>query len=324
MSTTVPRVLDDGANQYAYGPDGLPLEQVDAKGNAQFFVTDQLGSTRALLDDKGAVAATYSYDAYGRTTKHTGTATTAFQFASGWQDAESGFYYLINRYYDPATAQFVSVDPAVSLTAIAYNYALADPLALVDPLGLFSWGKALAVTALVIGAVGLGVVTAGVGDVALGSIVGVGGGFEAIGLGSLEVGTALDVAGVAVGAGATAIDCSKKVDATCAADGASLAFGVGGLGADLREDFGRREPERDGGDLFGIVGLAQPEVLETGSEGSGGPGGRMPFCDSPSPSNLQPAAGNLQPAEGSQNAAGGLQPSVPEIGCNRWVWRGRP
>ena len=112
VSTSVPRVLDDGANQYVYGPDGLPLEQVDAKGNAQFFMTDQLGSTRALLDGKGAVAATYAYDAYGRTTKHTGAATTALQFASGWLDAESGFYYLINRYYDPTTAQFLSVDPA--------------------------------------------------------------------------------------------------------------------------------------------------------------------------------------------------------------------
>jgi hypothetical protein len=44
--------------------------------------------------------------------------------------------YLINRYYDPATGQFVSVDPMVNETNQPYAYAGDDPVNGVDPMGL--------------------------------------------------------------------------------------------------------------------------------------------------------------------------------------------
>jgi len=42
----------------------------------------------------------------------------------------------IARYYDPATAQFLTVDPKVATTLSPYGYAKGDPLNLGDPLGL--------------------------------------------------------------------------------------------------------------------------------------------------------------------------------------------
>jgi RHS repeat-associated protein len=42
----------------------------------------------------------------------------------------------INRYYDPATAQFLSVDPEVSITQEPYEYADDDPVNETDPSGL--------------------------------------------------------------------------------------------------------------------------------------------------------------------------------------------
>jgi len=42
------------------------------------------------------------------------------------------------RFYDPVTASFLSVDPALSATGSPYAYASGNPLQLVDPLGLFS------------------------------------------------------------------------------------------------------------------------------------------------------------------------------------------
>ena len=55
-------------------------------------------------------------------------------------DPESGLQYLINRYYDPATAQFLSVDPLVAETQSAYGYTNDNPLNGVDPLGLNDCG----------------------------------------------------------------------------------------------------------------------------------------------------------------------------------------
>ncbi|HUC03961.1 MAG TPA: RHS repeat-associated core domain-containing protein [Acidimicrobiales bacterium] len=42
----------------------------------------------------------------------------------------------INRYYDPSTGQFLSVDPAVSITGQPYSYANDDPVNAIDPDGL--------------------------------------------------------------------------------------------------------------------------------------------------------------------------------------------
>lgn len=52
----------------------------------------------------------------------------------------------VNRYYDPATAQFLTVDPQVATTDAAYFYAGDDPVNGTDPNGLswwnpVSWGR---------------------------------------------------------------------------------------------------------------------------------------------------------------------------------------
>jgi RHS repeat-associated protein len=45
---------------------------------------------------------------------------------------------LIDRYYDPATGQFLSVDPKVAQTQQAYLYAGDDPVDASDPTGLLA------------------------------------------------------------------------------------------------------------------------------------------------------------------------------------------
>ncbi len=97
---------------------------------------DQLGSTRLLTSSTGAVTGTYTYDPWGNTTSHTGTATTPLLYAGQYQDPATGFYYLRNRYYDPATAQFLTIDPAVSQTQAPYTYTSDNPVNFSDPTGL--------------------------------------------------------------------------------------------------------------------------------------------------------------------------------------------
>jgi RHS repeat-associated protein len=89
-----------------------------------------------LTDSSGNVTGTYSYDAYGSTTSHTGGGGTPLQYAGQYLDGETGLQYLQARYYDPSTAQFISVDPLVGATGQPYGYAGGNPLALSDPRGL--------------------------------------------------------------------------------------------------------------------------------------------------------------------------------------------
>jgi len=60
-------------------------------------------------------------------------------------DEHSGMYYLSQRYYDPATCQFITKDPAkADGEESAYQYCGGDPVGKVDPSGYLavpSWMK---------------------------------------------------------------------------------------------------------------------------------------------------------------------------------------
>jgi RHS repeat-associated protein len=135
---SVPLMLTDGTISYIYDDNGNPLEQIDAASAVLYYQHDQYGSTRLLTNAAGAVAASYTYNAYGALTGHTGTADTPLRWNGQYQDTDTGLYYLRSRYYNPSTAQFTTVDPATIYTGDPYNYAGGDPLNSADPLGLFT------------------------------------------------------------------------------------------------------------------------------------------------------------------------------------------
>ncbi len=132
----VPQLLEDGTNDYIYGPSGEPIEQISqSSGVPSYLFTDQLGSVVMEANQSGNITATQSHSPYGSVSSTTGTWTTPFGFAGESTDA-NGLIYLINRFYDPATGQFMSVDPLVRLTGAAYSYVGGDPVYWVDPVGL--------------------------------------------------------------------------------------------------------------------------------------------------------------------------------------------
>jgi RHS repeat-associated protein len=136
MSSSLPLLLDDEENSYIYGPDGLPIEQISAEEVPAYLHHDQLGSTRMITDAGGEVAGTFSFGPYGALEGSTGSATTPLGFAGQYTDQQTGLQYLRARFYDPATAQFLTRDPITPLTRSPYGYTQDNPINRVDPSGL--------------------------------------------------------------------------------------------------------------------------------------------------------------------------------------------
>jgi RHS repeat-associated protein len=127
----------DSASAYIHTGGTAPAEQVSlSTGKITYLSADTLGSVRGIISPAGTLTATTSYDTWGNPKTPGGlTSYTPFGYAGGYTDP-TGLIYLINRYYDPATGQFLSVDPDVSQTGQPYAYAGDDPVNNTDPLGL--------------------------------------------------------------------------------------------------------------------------------------------------------------------------------------------
>lgn len=133
-SGDLPLMIEDGSTAYIYGPEGIPIEQVLSGGTVRYLHHDQLGSIRAITDQTAATIATYNYDPYGKPLASTGTSTNPFRYAGQYTDP-TGLQYLRARYYEPATAQFLTRDPVVQQTRSAYGYADGSPVNATDPQG---------------------------------------------------------------------------------------------------------------------------------------------------------------------------------------------
>ena len=130
-------LLMDSANAYVYGIGSSPAEQVNlANGNVTYLDSDVLGSVRGIVGASGSLTASTSYDAWGNPQTSGGLASyTPFGYAGGYTDP-TGLIYLVHRYYDPATGQFLSVDPDIDQTGQPYAYTDGNPVGETDPLGL--------------------------------------------------------------------------------------------------------------------------------------------------------------------------------------------
>jgi RHS repeat-associated protein len=145
-SGPLPLLLANGSIYFIYGPHGQPVEHIQGS-TVTYLHTDQQGSVRLITSSTGATAGTYTYTAYGAISSHTGTATSAVQYDGQFADSTSGLIYLRARYYNPATGQFLTVDPAAQVTEAPYAYAVDDPLNASDNSGLYVWGSCAGISA---------------------------------------------------------------------------------------------------------------------------------------------------------------------------------
>jgi len=118
------------------GPSLDELYQRQTAAGNQSMLTDALGSVLMATDGSQANVASYSYDAYGKTTQ-TGTGDNSQQY-TGRENDQTGLYYYRARYYNPAWGRFISEDPIgwSSGQTNGFAYVDANPMSYVDPSGL--------------------------------------------------------------------------------------------------------------------------------------------------------------------------------------------
>jgi RHS repeat-associated protein len=136
MASSVPDILVDGISYYLYGPNvgAAPIEQIAIDGATPTYLVSDTTGVREQLDSAGDVTGSMSFTSYGMPCGLC-TISTAFGFEGGYTDA-TGLIYLVHRYYDPSTGQFLSVDPDVAQTGEPYTYVGGDPANGTDPTGL--------------------------------------------------------------------------------------------------------------------------------------------------------------------------------------------
>ena len=106
------------------------------------FLSDTIGSTRALADSSGHLSDSYDYTPYGTLLRHSGSSDNPFLFTGEQYDPEVGLYYLRARYYSPAISRFLSRDTFEGciynpMSMNKYAYANGNPVTYVDPSGKF-------------------------------------------------------------------------------------------------------------------------------------------------------------------------------------------
>ena len=81
-----------------------------------YFQKDLKDNIVSIIDEKAAVVARYSYDAWGSPTIVQDTSTceiatiNPFRYRGYYYDKETGLYYLLSRYYNPSTCRFLNTD----------------------------------------------------------------------------------------------------------------------------------------------------------------------------------------------------------------------
>jgi RHS repeat-associated protein len=136
---------------YLMTPDGIgDLIAQTTGADTTFILQDGQGSSRITTDASGDIVGIITYDAFGNRIDgfgHSATDATNLNhlYVGEHYDADSGFYHLRARDYDPVAGRFTARGAfegvkAEILSLNQYIYAHADPINNIDPSGYFSLG----------------------------------------------------------------------------------------------------------------------------------------------------------------------------------------
>ena len=138
---------------FRYDNVGYPYALIYNNGSTTatyYYITNLQGDVMYLVDSNGNQVAAYTYDPYGKILSATGAMAeiNPLRYRGYYYDAETGFYYLQSRYYDPNTCRFINADGYASTGQglVEYNmfaYCLNNPMDYSDYTGcapeLWQW-----------------------------------------------------------------------------------------------------------------------------------------------------------------------------------------
>ncbi|WP_241836821.1 RHS repeat-associated core domain-containing protein [Salinivibrio sp. IB574] len=138
--------------EYLYEPGSFrPMAQVthhNQGSELHYIVTDHAGTPQELCNEQGdivwrgeqALWGHYRGQSQRHWQRREEAANDSIQCDLRYQgqieDAESGLYYNVNRYYDADSGQYLSPDPIGFAGGLRPQGYVANPLEWVDPLGL--------------------------------------------------------------------------------------------------------------------------------------------------------------------------------------------
>jgi RHS repeat-associated protein len=119
-------------------------------GQDRYFVTDHLGTVRAVTDNSAQRTANYDIAPFGERSAASGSVEITRGFAGTEKHESSGLALAIARVYEPRAGIWLSEDPFQSDAKLdrsriqmakwgAYRYVRNNPVRWVDPAGLVTW-----------------------------------------------------------------------------------------------------------------------------------------------------------------------------------------
>ena len=127
---------------FVYDESNQPLA-MKYNGKVYYYVLNAQGDVVRIVDGSRNVVASYSYDPWGKLLSSSGTLAdiNPLRYRGYYYDAETGFYYLQSRYYDPEIGRFINADSYASTDATGllstnmFAYCENDPVNKSDPDG---------------------------------------------------------------------------------------------------------------------------------------------------------------------------------------------